>query len=59
MNKLEAMKKHVELAKVKAAKMEMEVRILEKQEEIERLEVNIANQEAAIMKIEAELKGDN
>lgn len=49
---LELKRKELELVKVAAARAEMEFKILEKQEEIERIKTNIQAQ----IKREAELK---
>jgi hypothetical protein len=46
MNALELKKLQAELKRVDAAKEEMEVRVLERQEEIQRLQDNIKLQEA-------------
>lgn len=53
---LELKRKEVELMRVKIAKSEMELRIQERQEEIQRLEDNIKIQLQAEIRLEAELK---
>lgn len=54
--KIDLMKKKVELAKVQASKLEMEMRIAERLEDIERLEINIKAQEARINELKNEIK---
>lgn len=55
MTALEQKRKELDIIKVKAAKSEMEFRILEKEEEIERLKINIKLQDDGITKLEKEL----
>ena len=53
---LEIKKLEVEKLKVAAAKAEMEMRIYESEENIQRLRVNMENQDKRIEQIEKELK---
>lgn len=57
MDNLEIQRKKLEIIKVKAAKAEMEFKILEKEEEILRLRKNMELQDAHVAKIEKELEG--
>lgn len=52
MNKLEEAKKKLEINKVRCAKEEMEVRILEREAEIERLKMNIEVQNEKLKELE-------
>jgi hypothetical protein len=52
---LEKKKKELELAKVKCGKQEMEFKILERLEDIERLKENINIQDKRILELEKEL----
>lgn len=56
MNLLETKRKELEVIKVKAARHELEFRILEKESEIERLRENIKLQDEFIIKLELELE---
>jgi len=58
MTKLEVAKIRLELSKVKAAKEEMEYRILEREEDINRIKENIINQDKRIMELDATLQGE-
>jgi hypothetical protein len=53
---LELKRKEVELMRVRIAKSEMELRVAERQDEIQRLEENIKIQVAAEERLLAELK---
>lgn len=55
MNDLEKAKKELELRKVETAKLEMEFRILERMDDIKRLEENIKVQDNRIEEINQEL----
>jgi coenzyme F420-reducing hydrogenase delta subunit len=55
---LERKKKELEIAKVECAKQEMEYKILERMEEIKRLEENILIQEGRIEQLKMELEGE-
>jgi hypothetical protein len=55
---IEKKKKEVELMKVQAAKAEFELKIIQRMEEIERLEDNIKLQEEKISELQHELKGE-
>lgn len=55
MKDLKRKKLEVELAKVDAARMEMELRILEKEEEIQRVKKSIQIQKDRIQEIKLEL----
>jgi hypothetical protein len=55
MNKLEEMKKRAELARLYAAKAEQEFKIMEFEENIERIKNNLAIQLKAIEELENEL----
>jgi peptidoglycan hydrolase CwlO-like protein len=57
MNGLELKKKELELERVKLAKKEMEFKIEERLEEIDRLKSHIEIQNQTIKKIEQEIKG--
>lgn len=57
MSSLELRKKELELERVKLAKKELEFKIEERLEEIERLKSHIEIQNETINKIEKELKG--
>lgn len=59
MTKLELMKKKAELANLYAAKIGMELKIAENEENIERLKQQVLLQTEAIKKLEQELKGEN
>jgi hypothetical protein len=59
MNELEAKKKAVELMRVEAAKGEMELQIIERLHEIERLKKNIEIQDKRINEIKTTLRGDH
>jgi cell division protein FtsL len=50
------MKKVTERHKVLGAKMEMELKILEREQDIERLRDNIANQEKRITELDEEIQ---
>lgn len=56
MTALEKMKKQAELARVKSAKLDLEVKIAERQEEIERLKAHIEIQTTKENELEQELK---
>lgn len=56
MSKLTLMKKVTERHKVLGAKMEMELKILEREQDIERLKDNIANQEKRITELDEEIQ---
>lgn len=56
MTNLDLKRKQLELVKVNAAKHELEFRILEKEDEIERLRVNIKMQDDFINKLQKELE---
>ena len=56
-NILEITRKKLELSKVKCAKEEMEFKILEREEDINRLRKNIEIQDKRIAEIEKELQG--
>ena len=53
---LEKMKKELEKDRVLMAKKEMQFKILERHEDIKRLEENIKNQDARIQELDRELK---
>ena len=53
---IEKKKKQLELGRVSLAKEEMELRIDERMEEIERLRQNIKNQDVAAQRIKKELE---
>jgi hypothetical protein len=55
MSNLEAAKKRLELNKVKCAKEEMEVRVLEREAEIDRLKKSIAVQDEKILELEKDI----
>ena len=55
---LEKKKKELELSKVKCAKQEMELKILERLEDIQRIEDNIKIQDNKIMELESQLQGE-
>jgi len=54
---LERKKKELELAKVTCGKQEMELKILEREEDIKRLKENIKVQEQRIEELQCELQG--
>ena len=56
MSKLTLMKKETERHKVLGAKMEMELKILEREQDIERLKDNIAVQEKRINQLDEEIR---
>ena len=56
---IERKKIELELAKVSSAKLEMEVRIMERQEEIDRLSVNMENQQKRMNELKEQLKEYN
>ena len=53
---LELKKKELELMKVKCAKAEMEMRIYEAEENIQRLKDNMDNQDIRILSLNEEIK---
>lgn len=53
---IEKKKKQLELSRVRLAKEEMEIRIAEREEDIERLRKNIEVQEKTAERLEEELK---
>jgi hypothetical protein len=55
---LERKKKELELSKVKCGRQEMEFKILERLEEIERLKDNLKIQDKRISELELELQGE-
>lgn len=55
---IERKKKEVELIKVQAAKAEFELKIYQRQEEIDRLEENIERQNSRIDELQNEIKGE-
>ena len=55
---LDFKKKELELARVKVAQQELELRIEERLEEIERLKEHIQIQKQAVEKLQKELKGE-
>ena len=55
---IEKKKKEVELMKVQAAKAELELRVAQRLEEIERIEENIIIQDDRIVVLQNELKGE-
>lgn len=57
MSDLEREKLKLELIKVEAAKAEMVYRIMERKEDIKRLESNIAAQDVKIKELKGELDG--
>lgn len=54
---LEAERLILQIKKVEVAKHEMSFKILEKKEDIKRLETEIENQEKSIIKLNEKLKG--
>jgi hypothetical protein len=54
---LEQKKKHLELQRVKLAQQELEFKIEEKLEEIERLKTHIAIQKQTVERLETEIRG--
>lgn len=52
----ELMKKETERHKVLGAKMEMELKILEREQDIARLKENIINQEKRIQELDEEIR---
>lgn len=55
MNALDKKRKIFDIKRLETAKMEMELKIAERLDEIERIKENILKQEAAIKKLEEEL----
>ncbi len=53
---LELKKKEVELMKVECAKAEMSMKIMESEENIQRLKDNMANQDSRIESLKEEIK---
>lgn len=53
---LDIKRKEMELARVRVARQEMELRIMERQEEIDRLEKNIDIQNQSELKLTNEIK---
>jgi len=56
MNRLEVEKKKVTLLKMQAARADMNLKIMEKEEEIERLNSSLVTQDEAIINLELELE---
>lgn len=56
MTNLEFEKKKLEVKKVETAKLEMEYKVLERYQDIERLKENIENQNKTIARLEQELE---
>lgn len=55
---IERKKKEVELMKVRAAKAEFELKVFQRNEEIERLVENINKQDERISELESEMQGE-
>lgn len=58
MNDLDRMRKELELSKVKCGKMELEYRIVERQQDIDRMKESIEVQDKRIKELETELQGE-